>query len=41
MEPKMWRDTVTLPTYEAGEANKNPLFLEKRVYQAAQAKYTL
>lgn len=38
MEAKMWRDTIILPTYEAGEANRNPLFLEKRVYQGSSGK---
>ncbi len=37
-EPKMWVDTIELPTYEVGEPNKNPLFLEKRVYQGSSGK---
>ena len=32
---KAWRETVTIPTYEIGEAEKNPIFLEKRVYQGS------
>lgn len=36
--PKMWIDHIDLPTYQAGEANKNPLFLEKRVYQGSSGK---
>ena len=32
---KAWREVVTLPTYEIGEAEKNPIFLEKRVYQGS------
>lgn len=38
MKPKMWVDTVVLPTYPVGEPNKNPLFLEKRVYQGSTGK---
>ena len=30
-----WRETVSIPTYEVGEAEKNPIFLEKRVYQGS------
>jgi len=32
---KAWREIVTIPTYEVGEAEKNPIFLEKRVYQGS------
>lgn len=32
---KAWRETVVIPTYEIGEAEKNPIFLEKRVYQGS------
>ena len=32
-EVRIWEDRVTIPTYEAGEPDKNPMFLEKRVYQ--------
>ncbi len=32
---KAWREIVTIPTYEIGEAEKNPIFLEKRVYQGS------
>src|SRR3546814_20806237 len=28
-----WEETIQLPTYEVGEAEKYPMFLEKRVYQ--------
>lgn len=38
MEAKIWIDTIDLPTYEVGEPNKNPLFLEKRVYQGSSGK---
>jgi tetratricopeptide (TPR) repeat protein len=32
---KAWEETVLLPTYETGEEEKNPVFLEKRVYQGS------
>ena len=32
---KVWEEVVTIPTYEAGQPEKNPLFPEKRVYQGS------
>ena len=32
---KVWEEMITLPTYETGKPEKNPLFLEKRVYQGS------
>jgi tetratricopeptide (TPR) repeat protein len=32
---KAWAETVTLPTYGIGQPDKNPMFLEKRVYQGS------
>ena len=32
---KAWRELVTIPTYEVGKPEKNPIFLEKRVYQGS------
>ena len=32
---KAWREMVTIPTYEVGRPDKNPMFLEKRVYQGS------
>ena len=32
---KAWREVVTIPTYEVGTPDKNPMFLEKRVYQGS------
>ncbi len=32
---KAWREMVTIPTYECGKPEKNPMFLEKRVYQGS------
>ena len=35
---KVWEEVVTIPTYEACKPDKNPLFLEKRVYQGSSGK---
>ncbi len=32
---KAWKEKITIPTYEVGEPEKYPVFLEKRVYQAS------
>ena len=32
---KAWREQVTIPTYTVGKPEKNPMFLEKRVYQGS------
>ncbi|MDE6646975.1 MAG: DUF5107 domain-containing protein, partial [Prevotella sp.] len=32
---RAWRELVTIPTYEVGKPEKNPMFLEKRVYQGS------
>ncbi|MGY3966504.1 DUF5107 domain-containing protein [Aeromonas enteropelogenes] len=32
---RVWEETVTLPTYEVGPEDPNPMFLEKRVYQGS------
>ena len=34
-EVKAWEEWIDLPTYEVGKPEKNPLFLEKRVYQGS------
>lgn len=31
----VWQETVSIPTYPIGKAEKNPIFLEKRVYQGS------
>lgn len=36
-EVRAWEEDILLPTYEIGKEEKNPIFLEKRVYQAAAA----
>ncbi len=35
MEVKAWEAIVEIPTYKIGEPDKNPMFLEKRVYQGS------
>ena len=32
---RAWEEEIMLPTYEIGEEEKNPIFLEKRVYQGS------
>ncbi len=32
---RAWREEVVIPTYGIGAANRNPMFLEKRVYQGS------
>src|SRR3990172_6781296 len=34
-EVKAWAETVDIPTYKIGAPDKNPMFLEKRVYQGS------
>lgn len=35
---KIWEERIVLPTYEIGQADKNPMFLEGRVYQGSSGK---
>ena len=35
MAVKAWKEEVVIPTYEVGAPEKNPIFLEKRVYQGS------
>jgi len=35
---KIWTEDVMIPTYDAGEPDQNPMFLEKRVYQGSSGK---
>lgn len=37
-EARIWEEAVVIPTYEAGAPDKNPMFLEKRVYQGSTGK---
>lgn len=35
---KIWEEEITIPTYPVGNPDKNPMFLEKRVYQGSSGK---
>jgi tetratricopeptide (TPR) repeat protein len=35
MQVKAWEEKIKIPTYRIGEPDKNPMFLEKRVYQGS------
>jgi tetratricopeptide (TPR) repeat protein len=35
MQVKAWEEIIKIPTYKIGEPDKNPMFLEKRVYQGS------
>ncbi len=35
---RVWEEVVEIPTYGVGEPDKNPMFLEKRVYQGSSGK---
>ncbi len=35
---KIWKEMITIPTYGIGKENKNPMFFEKRTYQASSGK---
>ncbi|MBR2154270.1 MAG: DUF5107 domain-containing protein [Bacteroidaceae bacterium] len=35
MSVKAWKENIVIPTYEVGNPEKNPIFLEKRVYQGS------
>lgn len=35
---RVWKEEILIPTYEVGEADKNPMFLEKRTYQGSSGK---
>ena len=37
-EVKAWEEQTVIPTYEVGKPEKNPIFLEKRVYQGSSGK---
>lgn len=37
-EVKVWEEELILPTYEIGDAEKNPIFSEKRVYQGSSGR---
>jgi len=35
---RVWAEEVAIPTYLAGSPNRNPMFLEKRVYQGSSGR---
>ncbi|SDI37501.1 DUF5107 domain-containing protein [Proteiniclasticum ruminis] len=35
---KVWVDKITIPTYPVGKEEKNPIFLDQRVYQGSTGK---
>jgi tetratricopeptide (TPR) repeat protein len=35
---RIWAEDVAIPTYPVGEPNRNPMFLEKRVYQGSSGR---
>ena len=35
---QIWEETIVIPTYPVGKADKNPMFLENRVYQGSSGK---
>ncbi|ASA19842.1 DUF5107 domain-containing protein [Paenibacillus donghaensis] len=35
---RIWEEEVSIPTYGVGEPDRNPMFLEKRVYQGSSGK---
>jgi tetratricopeptide (TPR) repeat protein len=35
---RVWEEKTVIPTYEIGEPEKNPMFIEKRVYQGSTGK---
>ena len=35
---KIWEQDIVIPTYPIGAPDKNPMFLEKRVYQGSSGK---
>lgn len=35
---EIWEESLVIPTYEVGKPDKNPMYLEKRVYQGSTGK---
>lgn len=35
---EVWQETVSIPTYGVGKPDRNPMFLEKRVYQGSSGR---
>ena len=40
-EVRIWEEDVVIPTYEAGEPDKNPMFLESGFIRAVQERSIL
>lgn len=38
MNAKVWVEKITIPTYPVGKEEKNPIFLDQRVYQGSTGK---
>jgi len=38
MSARIWEEEVVIPTYLVGDEEKNPMFIEKRVYQGSSGK---
>ena len=38
MALRIWKETVHIPTYGVGDRDRNPMFLEKRVYQGSSGR---
>lgn len=37
-QTEVWEEMISIPTYGVGEPDKNPMFMEKRVYQGSSGK---
>ena len=35
MKTRVWREDIVIPTYEIGQEERTPIFLENRVYQGS------
>ena len=35
---KVWEEKIVIPTYPVGKEEKNPMFIDKRVYQGSSGK---
>jgi len=35
---RVWEEDVSIPTYDAGQPEKNPMFLDKRIYQGSSGR---
>lgn len=38
MRVTAWSEKIIIPTYDVGDSEKNPIFLEKRIYQGSSGK---